>query len=138
MTLRDPLFPPLFLGRRAAPETPPFDSFPPSGRKPWKGEARPRRDLEFHVRHYKVTLDVDLEKHELRGRAVLTVEAIRDGIREVALDAAELDVASVRVAGRRAPHEMEAEKLRVTLPRSLRTGARVMIEIVYATRPRKG
>ena len=51
MTLRDPLYHPLFLGRRAAPETPPFDAFPPSGRKPWKGEPRPRRDLEFHVRH---------------------------------------------------------------------------------------
>jgi aminopeptidase N len=138
MTLRDPLYHPLFLGRRAAPETPPFESFPPSGRKAWRGEPRPRRDLEFHVRHYKVALDVSLEKRELKGRAALTVEAIRDGIREVALDAAELDIASVRVAGRRAPHETEGEKLRVTLPRSLRTGARVTIEIVYATRPRKG
>jgi len=138
MTLRDPLYHPLFLGRRAAPETPPFEPFPPSGRKPWRGEPRPRRDLEFHVRHYKVALEVDLEKRALRGRATLTVEAIRDGIREVVLDAAELNVASVRVLGRRAPHEMEAETLRVTLPRPLRAGARVTIEIVYATRPRKG
>ena len=38
MPLRDPLYHPLFLGRRAAPETPPFESFPPSGRKAWKGE----------------------------------------------------------------------------------------------------
>jgi len=46
MALHDPLFHPLFLGRRAAPETPPFDPFPPSGRKPWKGEPKARRDLE--------------------------------------------------------------------------------------------
>jgi aminopeptidase N len=138
MTLRDPLFHPLFLGRRAAPETPPFEPFPPSGRKPWKGEPRPRRDLEFHVRHYRVTLDVDLELKELRGRAALTVEAIHDGLREVALDAAELEIASVRAQGRRARHVAEGEKLRVTLPRPLRTGARVTIEIAYSTRPRKG
>ena len=69
MTLHDPLYHPLFLGRRAAPETPPFEPFPPSGRKPWRGEPRERRDLEFHVNHYKVTLEVDLENRELQGRA---------------------------------------------------------------------
>jgi len=138
MPLRDPLYHPLFLGRRAAPETPPFDPFPPSGRRPWKGEPKPRRDLEFHVRHYKVTLDVDLEQHELRGRAVLTVEAIQDGLREVVLDAAELYVDSVRVGGRRARRESEGEKLRVKLPKPLGTGKRSTIEIAYSTRPRKG
>jgi len=138
MPLRDPLYHPLFLGRRAAPETPPFEPFPPSGRKPWKGDPRPRRDLEFHVRHYRVVLEVDLEKKELRGRVALTVEAIREGLREVVLDAAELDVASVRAGGRRLRHAAEGEKLRVTLPRPLRTGTRATIEIAYATRPRKG
>src|SRR5213593_3614271 len=138
MALRDPLYHPLFLGRRAASETPPFDPFPPSGRKPWKGEPKPRRDLEFHVRHYKVALDVDLEARELSGRAALTIEAIRDGIREVALDAAELNIASVTVAGRPVRHETEGERLRVHLPRSLRVGRRATIDIAYTTRPRKG
>src|SRR2546425_3475891 len=138
MTLRDALYHPLFLGRRAAPETPPFDPFPPAGRKPWKGEPKPRRDLEFHVRHYKVVLDVDLGSRELRGRAFLTIEAIRDGIREAVLDAAELNIASVTVAGRAARHETEGEKLRVHLPRSLRLGRRATIDIAYSPRPRKG
>jgi len=96
MPLRDPLYHPLFLGRRAAPETPPFDPFPPSGRKPWKGEPRPRRDLELHVRHYKVALEVDLEGRSLRGRAALTIEAIRDGLREAVLSLAK----SPQVPGR--------------------------------------
>ncbi len=138
MALHDPLYHPLFLGRRAAPETPPFDPFPPSGRKPWRGEPQPRRDLEFHVNHYKVSLDVDLEARELRGRAVLTIEAIRDGLREVALDAAELSVSRVAVKGRSAHHESGREKLIVTLPRPLATGKRATIEISYSTRPRKG
>jgi len=51
MPLSDPFFHPLFLGRRAGPDTPPFDPFPPAGRKPWAAKPRPRRDLEFHVRH---------------------------------------------------------------------------------------
>ena len=138
MPLRDPLYHPLFLGRRAAPETPPFEPFPPSGRKPWKGEPRPRRDLEFHVRHYKVALEVDLAGRELRGRAALTIEAIQDGMREAVLDAAELTLESVRAGGRRVRHESEGERLRVRLPRPLRTGQRATIEIVYSTRPRKG
>src|SRR5882672_1078950 len=138
MALHDPLFHPLFLGRRAAPETPPFDPFPPSGRKPWKGEPKPRRDLEFHVNHYKVTLEVDLEKRELMGRAILTIEAIRDGLREVALDAAELSVTRVAVKGKRVRHESAGEKLIVTLPKPLGTGKRTTIDITYSTRPRKG
>jgi aminopeptidase N len=138
MPLRDPLYHPLFLGRRAAPETPPFEPFPPAGRKPWKGEPQPRRDLEFHVRHYKVTLDVDLERKELAGRAVLTVEAIRDGLRDLMIDAAELEVTSVRAGGRRARHESEGERIRVRLPAPLRTGRRTAVEVTYSTRPRKG
>src|SRR5438093_13717561 len=102
------------------------------------GEPKPRRYLEFHVRHYRVALDVDLEARELSGRAALTIEAIRDGIREVALDAAELNIASVTVAGRAVRHETEGERLRVHLPRSLRVGRRATIDIAYSTRSRKG
>ena len=127
MPLRDPFYHPLFLSRRSAPETPPFDPFPPSGRKPWKADPKPRRDLEFHVRHYKVALEVDLDRKELRGHAALTVEAIRDGLREVAIDAAGLEVGSVAVGGRRLSYETEGEKLRVALPRPLRVGKRAMI-----------
>jgi len=138
MALHDPIYHPLFLGRRAAPETPPFDPFPPSGRKAWKGVPQPRRDLEFHVNHYKVNLEVDLEARELRGRATLTIEAIRDGLREVALDAAELEISKVSVKGKKVHHESGAEKLTVTLPRPLATGKRATIDVSYSTLPRKG
>lgn len=138
MPLRDPLYHPLFLGRRAASETPPFDPFPPAGRKPWKADPSARRDLEFHVRHYKVALEVDLDQKELRGLAVLTVEAIRGGIREVVLDAAELSISAVTTGGRRLRHRSEGEKLRVELPRPLRAGQRATVGIAYSTRPRKG
>jgi len=138
MPLRDPLYHPLFLGRRAAPETPPFEPFPPSGRKSWKGDPKPRRDLEFHVRHYKVTLEVDLEGKQLRGSAALTVEAIADGLRDVQLDAAELDITKVSAGGRAARHESVGERLLVRLPRPLGAGKRATIEIAYSTRPRKG
>ncbi|MBI4364992.1 MAG: M1 family metallopeptidase [Candidatus Latescibacteria bacterium] len=136
--MRDPLYHPLFLSRRSASDTPPFDPFPPGGRKPWKAAPKPRRDLEFHVCHYKIALDVDLAGRELRGRVALTVEAIRDGIREVALDAAEMTVMSAAMGRRTLRHRAEGESLRVTLPRALRAGRRATIAIVYRTRPRKG
>ncbi len=138
MPIQDPFYHPLFLGRRATLDTPPYDPFPPTGRKPWKAEPRLRRDLDFHVRHYRVELDVDLERKELRGKAALAVEAVREDLREVKLDAAEMSFASVRSGGKRLKHEAEGETLRVTLPRPLRAGQRAKIEIAYSARPRKG
>jgi aminopeptidase N len=138
MPVQDPFFHPIFLGRRAALDTPPFDPFPPSGRKPWNEPPSPRRDLEFHVRHYRVQLTVDLEKKELRGKAALTIESLRDGMRDAVLDAAELRIERVRSGRRSLPHATEGESLRVTLPKTLRAGERATFEITYATRPRKG
>jgi len=136
--VHDPFYHPVFLGRRAALETPPFDPFPPSGRKPWAESPSPRRDLEFHVRHYKVELVVDFEKKELRGRASLTIESLRDGLRDVVLDAAEMRIASVKVGRRSLAYASEGEKLRVALGEALRAGSHAVVEIAYATRPRKG
>src|SRR5262245_16684410 len=138
MPVHDPLFHPVFLGRRAALDTAPFDPFPPTGRKPWNEPVSPRRDLEFHVRHYALQLEVDLDQKELRGRAALTVEALRDGLKDILLDAAELRVEGVRSAGRKIPYASEGERLRITLPRALRAGGRATFEIAYSVRPRKG
>ena len=138
MPVHDPFYHPVFLGRRAALETPPFDPFPPSGRKPWAETPSPRRDLEFHVRHYRVQLEVDFDRKELRGRAALTIESLRDGLREVALDAADMRIGSVRSGRRALAHATEGERLRITLASPLRAGGRAVVEIAYAARPRKG
>jgi aminopeptidase N len=138
MPISDPLFHPVFLGRRAAMETPPFDPFPPTGRSPWSGPDHSRPDLELHVRHYRLVLDVDFEKRELAGRVAVTIESLRDGLREAVLDAAELQIEGVRAGRRRLNHSLEGEKLRVTLPKTLKRGERAKFEIAYAARPRKG
>lgn len=138
MPIRDPLYHPMFVDRRAALEVALFEPFPPTGRKPWSEPDHSRRDLEFHVRHYKIALDVDFEKRMLEGRAVLTIQSLRDSLHEVVLDAAELRIAAVRSGRRRAPHAVEGHKLRVTLPRALNAGERTTVEIDYSTRPRKG
>jgi len=138
MPIRDPLFHPAFLGRRAAMDTPPFEPFPPTGRSPWSGPDHSRPDLELHVRHYRVALEIDLERKELRGKVAVTIESLRDGLREAALDAAELRVSSVRSGRRAVPYVLEGERLRITLPKALRVGERATFEIAYATNPRKG
>ena len=122
MPIRDPLYHPMFVDRRAALEVALFDSFPPTGRKPWCEPDAPRRDLEFHVRHYKVALDVDFEKKMLHGRATLTIESIGESLHEALLDAAELRISAVRSGRRRIQHSVEGHKLRVTLPRPLGVG----------------
>ena len=136
--VRDPFFHPVFLGRRAALDSPAFDPFPPSGRKPWNQPGSPRRDLDFHVRHYRVELDVDLERKELCGRALLTVESLRDGLMDLALDAAEMRFESVRSGRRALRYAPEGERLRIHLPRALRAAERISFEVTYVTRPRKG
>ncbi|HKQ18757.1 MAG TPA: M1 family aminopeptidase, partial [Candidatus Eisenbacteria bacterium] len=138
MSAHDPLFHPVFLGRRAAMESPPFEAFPPNGRSPWSGPDSSRRDLDFHVRHYRIALDVDFAKKEIRGRVALTIEAVREGLREAVLDAAELRVASVRAGSRRLSHAVDGARLRVTLPKALGRGRRVTLEVAYSATPRKG
>jgi aminopeptidase N len=138
MTVQDPFFHPVFLGRRAVLDTPPFDPFPPSGRKPWNEPPSPRRDLEFHVHHYRVALTVDLERKELHGTAALEIESLRDGLRDVTLDAAEMRFERVRSGRRALPHASEGKRLRITLPKALRAGESASFEISYSTRPRKG
>ncbi len=138
MPIHDPLFHPMFLGRRAALEAPLFEPFPPGGRKPWSRPDVARRDLDFHVRHYRIELAVDFARKELRGEAALTVEAVRDGLAMLVLDAAEMEIASVRGGTRRLRHEVEGERLSINLPRPLKRGQRATVAIRYATRPRKG
>ncbi len=138
MPIRDPLYHPMFVDRRAALEVALFEPFPPTGRKPWSEPDNSRRDLEFHVRHYKIALGVDFERKMLEGRATLTIESLRDSLHEVVLDAAELRIAAVRSGRRRASHAVEGHKLRVTLPKALNVGERTTVEIDYSTRPRKG
>jgi aminopeptidase N len=136
--LSDPFFHVLFLGRRAALDCPAFEPFPPGGRKPWKANPAPRRDLDFHVRHYRVELNVDVARKELRGRAALTIEAVGDALGEAVLDASEMTIASVRAGARSLAHSVGGGRLRVSLPRPLAAGRRLTLVIEYATRPRKG
>jgi aminopeptidase N len=138
LSVHDPFFHSIFLGRRAALDTPPFDAFPPTGRKPWTAPASPRADLDFHVRHHRVKLAIDLERKELRGRVTITVEALRDGLRDVVLDASEMRFESVRSGRRSLPHSSDRDTLRLTLPRPLRAGGRATFEVSYTTSPRKG
>ncbi|MGE5176108.1 MAG: M1 family aminopeptidase [Hyphomicrobiales bacterium] len=138
MPVSDPFFHPVFLGRRVAMETPPFEPYPPSGRSPWTGADASRRDRDFDLTHTRLRLDVDFEAREIRGRVALTVVSLRDGLHEALLDAAELRIEAVRMGRRRLRHAQEEERLRVTLPKALPVGGRAVIEIDYAAKPRKG
>jgi aminopeptidase N len=138
MPVSDPLFHPMLLGRRAALDAPMFEPFPPGGRSPWSRPVVDRRDLDFHVRHYRITREVDFEGRRLEGEAALRIESARDGLRTLVLDAAELDVRSVRRGTRSLRHESGNERISIHLPRPLRRGQTVTVAIRYATRPRKG
>jgi len=84
MPVSDPFFHVLFLGRRAALDCPPYDPFPPTGRKTWKADPVPRRDLCSTFRHYKWSSSRSAAQGA-SGRAALTIEAVGDGLGEAAL-----------------------------------------------------
>ena len=138
MPIRDPLYHPMFVDRRAAMEVALYDPFPPTGRRTWSAPDASRRDLEFDIRHYGVALTLDFTERTLRGTAALTVESRRDGLRRLTLDAAELRIIAIRMGRRKLKHATRGERLRVSLPRALNVGDKATVEIEYQTKPRKG
>ncbi len=144
-TPTDSLLHPLFYTPRQM-DFDPYEPFPGSGRSGWDQplHVHPARPCELE--HLALTLTIDEAKRAVRGTARLTLRAFpsANGVREVALDAAELAVSAVRlVAGRAARGKSlafvaEAQQLRVTLDRAYAAGERVTLEIAYSATPRKG
>ncbi len=151
----DSLLHPLFITSRPL-DFNPYDPYPGSGRSGWDAPvyALPQRTCE--LQHLVLTLAIDEPKRRVSGTARLTLRAYpaAGGLREVALDAAELDVRSVRLVdgarGKAAGNKRGAARgtslafttepqfLRVTLDRAYAADETFTLEIAYSATPRKG
>jgi len=98
-------------------------------------------DRPFRVAHVRLEIDLDLADQRMTGRTTLRIEARRDAVATVTLDAVELTIDEVSVDGASidpSQRDHDGEKVRLTLPRSLARRETADVTIGYRARPRRG
>jgi aminopeptidase N len=111
---------------------------PLSAQDPYNQQSSERRTPEFHVQHLKLELSIDVQARAITGTAAYRLAPLSDGLREVVLDAARLDVQSVTVDGGTATFYSSAEKLYLDLGRPRAKGTVVELAIHYRAKPQRG
>lgn len=96
------------------------------------------RDRTFDLHHVRLALSFDQRRGRLRGTASLTLAPLHDGLSEVTLDAVDLEIARVSLAGRPVPFTVADGALVVDLGRPRPAGRPFTVDIAYAAAPRKG
>ncbi len=110
-------------------------------RRPFGGPKAPRhwaRDRAYDLRHVVAALTLDVAAREIRGEVWLQLASLRDALRSVSLDAAELTVNEADDGGTPVAFHVEPERLLVTLARPLARGEMTTLRVRYAARPRRG
>jgi len=155
MSINDPLVHPALLDPRQWAESKLYDSTFNREREPVKGEEHHTPNRTFLIKHLKLDLRFDQEQHQISGTATLTISPINDGLRDLQLDIAEMDITSVkllRVEKRgtgdlvqtvthlegQLNFETLPEKLSVELDRAYARSDYLVLEISYSCSPRKG
>ncbi len=90
---------------------------------------------EFRTLHRKIELSLDFQKKSISGSCTLDIEPIRRGLREVHIDACELDARACTVDGVKTDFEYDNAVLSVPLPD--RAGPR-SIRVDYSAAPKEG
>ncbi|HEY4186352.1 MAG TPA: M1 family aminopeptidase [Polyangia bacterium] len=109
--------------------------------KPFAPPGTPLRfaaDRPFRVAGVRLELELDLVGRRLSGAVTHRIEARRDELDAVTLDAVEMTFDSVVVDGAAVPFDYDGEKLRVSLPRPLARGTEASVTVCYHASPRRG
>lgn len=140
MSLRDPLLHPALIDPRQWAEIDLFDYAFNADRSPVEGSDHPTPDLPFRMAHVALDLRFDEVERRIAGTAGCTITAINDGLEVVRLDAAELEIASIRIGaeGPALGWETRREEIEIRLDRPYQRDEQVTLVIAYSARPRKG
>lgn len=116
----------------------------PDRRGPFTAEPRSVRSRDVDQRHTRLELRVDLDKQELKGRAIHRL-AIYRPTETIVLDAAEMAIEKVRLQAampateKELKHEHQGHGLRITLDRVYKPGETLQLAIDYRlNRPAHG
>ncbi len=112
-------------------------------------EPRWPRDRAYDIKHVKLELALDVESKSLRGVATHTLTPINDNLTYVELDAAELQIESVKLCpdalqpegshdGSPLAYSYEDNKLRIDLGTPHNAGEVLTLQIDYRCTPRRG
>ena len=105
-----------------------------------EGPDRPVRERSFHIETYKAELAFDMPKETIAGTATLTVQALREPLSTLSLDAADLVVTKVERSGRSQKFTSDGKnfKLEIALDPPVPIGQSATVAITYSVKPRAG
>lgn len=110
--------------------------------KPFFTEQTPRRyapDRVVDVRHIRLELSFELEKKKLNGVAKISFAPIDSGVREIVLDACDMDLGDVTLDGKPVAIQYDGAKLRVCFSEPPPADEVATIAIPYSvTNPKAG
>ncbi|RKY22487.1 MAG: hypothetical protein DRQ55_00890 [Planctomycetota bacterium] len=105
--------------------------------RPWSPDVRRPRDLD--VEHVELRLAIDHLAGHVSGEVELTLSAVDAPLRQVLLDAVELDVSEVSDAdGTPLPFHLGPETLVIDLPAPLPPGQSARVQVRWSAFPRNG
>src|SRR5579863_8209766 len=93
-------------------------------------------DRGFHTDHVRIELSVDFQKKRIDGACELTIRPLREGVRVIKLDAAEMEVRAVKVDGEKAEFSHVGQTLEVQ--KALERGLPCKVLVEYGAQPRVG
>jgi len=98
------------------------------------------RSHNYDVQHYRIALSFDWIKQSVIGETTITFQPFGDDLKEIEIDAGDMTIKSVKLAGGAALKYRYAdnEKLYVQLDRAYAAGRDVSIAIGYAATPKQG
>ena len=103
--------------------------------------ARPHYtpDRPGQVEHIFLDLTLDIPKSRFWGRCAIRINPVRSGIDRLVLDAVNLEIESVQVAGVAQGFDSDGEQLHVRLTEPTTAGVPITLEITYnVDRPQRG
>ena len=102
--------------------------------------TRPRYapDRPIDVEHYRIAVALFPAERRLTGTTTVTARVLAPELKRVRLDAVELEIGAVTIDGQARRFEHDGRNLTIDLGGVRREGDRVVVEVTYAARPRRG
>jgi aminopeptidase N len=99
----------------------------------------PPRDRTFLLHHVRLEITIDDRERMVSGTVSHRLSPINDGLKEVALDAGDLNIRKVvDDGGHELEWELHGETLLIHLPKARKAGEAFELRISYDAKPRKG
>jgi aminopeptidase N len=97
------------------------------------------RSHDYDVQHYRNDLSFDWERKTVTGETTVTLRPFKSDFRELLLDAGEMTIKAVALAGKPLQFKYEEnERLRVALDRAYKAGEELSVTVAFSAAPKRG